>query len=366
MGGPRGRLISDSDRIVAVELIDEARANGARLKPACKELDITDRTYQRWTKEGAVKKDQRPLTEGPAPKNKLSQEERLAILQIVNSAKYADLVPSQIVPKLAEQGKYLASESTIHRILKEEKMNTHRSRSKAPKKREIPTHIATAPNQVWTWDITWLNASIKGQYYKLYLILDMFSRLIVGYEVWETEKAEHAEHLIKRTTLSQGLAGKPLILHSDNGSPMKAATFLATLEKLGVQSSFSRPRVSNDNPYSESLFRTMKYSPKYPFNGFSSIQEARKWVHKFVIWYNKEHLHSGINFLTPYQRHYGLDKEIMENRKKTYEQAKAKHPERWSRNIRDWSLSEYVTLNPVDEKELEELINRQEASTTAK
>ena len=179
---------------------------------------------------------------------------------------------------------------------------------------EAPTHIATAPNQVWTWDITWLNAHIKGQYYKLYLIIDMFSRLIVAYEVWETEKVEYAQHLIRKATLSQRITGKPLVLYSDNGSPMKAATFLATLEKLGIQSSFSRPRVSNDNPYSESLFKTMKYRPKYPYKGFSSIDEARKWVQRFVKWYNHMHLHSGINFITPNQRHHGLEKGIMEKR----------------------------------------------------
>jgi transposase InsO family protein len=341
--------------VTAVELINEARTNGARLKPACNELDISERTYQRWTKKGDVKKDQRPIVKRPIPKNKLSQEERAEVIKIVNSPEFADLVPSQIVPKLATQGKYVASESTIHRILREEKMNSHRSRSSAPVKREVPTHIATAPNQVWTWDISWLNAFIKGQYYKLYLIVDMFSRLIVAYEVWETEKAEYAEYLIKKATLSQGLAGKPIVLHSDNGSPMKAATFLATLEKLGVQSSFSRPRVSNDNPYSEALFRTMKYRPKYPFNGFSSLEEARKWIQKFVKWYNFTHLHSGINFVTPNQRHCGLDKEIMEKRIKTYEEAKAKKPERWSRNIRNWSLPEYVALNPIKEEEFKRI-----------
>ena len=366
MGGPRGRLISDSDRVIAVELINEARANGARLKPACDELHISERTYQRWTKEGAIKKDQRPIIKRSAPKNKLTQEERKEIIQTVNHPDYADLAPSQMVPKLADQGVYLASESTIYRILKEEKMNTYRSRSKFPERKEPPTHIATAPNQVWTWDITWLNALIKGQYYKLYLIVDMFSRIIVGHEVWETEKTEHAELLIRKACLSQGIVGRPLVLHSDNGSPMKAATFLATLEKLGVQSSFSRPRVSNDNPYSEALFKTMKYRPKYPTKGFSSLKEAREWVRKFVDWYNYTHLHSGINFVTPYQRHYGLDKGIMENRKRTYEQARAKHPERWSRDIRDWSLPQYVALNPVDEKEFKDLINHQETSTTAK
>lgn len=352
-------MISAPDRILAVELIDEAREAGARLKPACKVLNITDRTYQRWTREKGIKEDQRQIVTRPTPKNKLTEEERSEIIRIINTPSYANLSPSQIVPKLADEGMYIASESTIYRILKEEKMNAHRSKTKEPVKREPPTHVATAPNQVWTWDITWLNALIKGQYYKLYLIIDMFSRLIVAYEVWETEKAEYAENLVRKATLSQGIAGRPLVLHSDNGSPMKAATFLATLEKLGVQSSFSRPRVSNDNPYSESLFKTMKYRPIYPNSGFTSLEEARKWVQKFVNWYNHTHLHSGINFITPYQRHYGLDKEIMENRIKTYKEAKIKHPERWSRNIRDWSLPKYVSLNPIKEEELEKIINYQ-------
>lgn len=349
-------MISDSDRVTAVKLIDEAKASGCRLRPACDELNISVRTYERWTKEGEIKKDQRPLAQRPTPKNKLTKEERNEIIETVNSLEYADLAPSQIVPKLADEGKYIASESTIYRILKEEKMNTHRARSSVPVKREPPTHIATASNQVWTWDITWLNAFIKGQYYKLYLIIDMFSRLIVAYEVWEEEKAEHAECLIRKATLSQGIAGRPLVLHSDNGSPMKAATFQATLEKLGVQSSFSRPRVSNDNPYSEALFKTMKYRPKYPVKGFASLEEARKWVKKFVKWYNYIHLHSGINFVTPYQRHYGLDKKIMENRIKIYEKAKLKHPERWSKNIRNWSLPKYVSLNPISEEEAKNII----------
>ena len=264
-------MISDSDRVTAIELINEARASGCRLKPACDELNISVRTYERWTKEGEVKKDQRPLIKRPTPKNKLTKEERDEIIKTVNSLEYADLAPSQIVPKLADKGRYIASESTIYKILK---------------------------------------------------------------------------------------AGRPLVLHSDNGSPMKAATFQATLEKLGVQSSFSRPRVSNDNPYSESLFKTMKYRPKYPFKGFRSLVEARKWVGKFVNWYNKIHLHSGIKFLTPYQRHYGLDEEIMIKRNEIYEKARAKHPERWSKNTRNWILPEYVSLNPIDEEEANNILNK--------
>lgn len=350
-------MISTSDRKVAVELINEARVAGARLKPACEVLNINERTYQRWTKDIEIKEDQRPITKRPTPKNKLTEDERAEIIKVVNSNEFADLPPSQIVPKLADQGTYLASESTIYRILREMEMNTYRNTCKAPSnKRTISTHIAVAPNQVWTWDITWLNGPIKGHYFKLYLIIDIFSRKIIAYEVWETESAQYAEYLIKKAVLAEGLAGKPLVLHSDNGSPMKAATFLATLEKLGVQSSFSRPRVSNDNPYSEALFRTLKYRPKYPGNGFSDLSEARKWVQKFVHWYNHGHLHSGINFLTPHQRHSGLDVDIMKKRTATYEEAKRRHPERWSKSIRNWSLPEFVALNPVSDEEFKEMV----------
>ncbi len=313
MGGPRGKLISDSDRIMAVELINEARENGSRLEPACKELGISVRTYQRWTEDGGVKVDQRPLIERPEPKNKLSKTERQEIIKVSNTNDYADLPPSKIVPKLADEGRYIASESSFYRVLKDEKLNTHRTKTKKPVKREPPTHIATAPNQVWTWDITWLRAMIKGEHFKLYLVVDMFSRMIVAHEVWNTENAENSKKLIRKAALSQEIAvkDKPLVLHSDNGSPMKGATFLATLEKLGVQSSFSRPRVSNDNPYSESLFKTMKYRPLYPDGGFKDLNKAREWVASFVYWYNHQHLHSGINFITPYQRHYRLDIDIM-------------------------------------------------------
>ena len=349
-------MISASDRKKALELIDETIHAGARLKPSCDELGISIRTHQRWSENPEAIEDKRPIVDRKPPKNKLSNEERAEVLQIVNNHEYADLVPAQIVPKLADQGVYLASESTIHRILKEEKQNTHRAKTKKPVKRMAPTHIATTKNQVWTWDITWLDGSVKGLYFKLYLILDMFSRLIVASEVWETESTEYAQILVKRALLSQKILGNPIVLHSDNGSPMKAATFLATLEKLGVQSSFSRPRVSNDNPYSESLFKTMKYVPSFPNGGFASIQKAREWVKTFVYWYNNVHMHSGIQYLTPYQRHYGLDENIIKNRKQVYSKAKDNHPERWSREIRNWDLPKYVSLNPIREEELQTIV----------
>ncbi|WP_156645148.1 IS3 family transposase [Lentibacillus sp. JNUCC-1] len=350
LGGPRGRMIDPSDRLRAVELIQEANRNGARLSKACEELHIHVRTYQRWVAEGDVKIDQRPHAERPIPKNKISEEERTEILEVVNQESYADLPPTQIIPLLADQGKYIASESTFYRVLREEKMQNHRGRSQKPKKRIPESHLATAPNQVWTWDITWLGGPVKGLFYRLYLILDLFSRKVVGWEVWETEEAQYAEKLVKKAVLKEEIKGRPLVLHSDNGSPMKAATFLGLLETLGIQSSFSRPRVSNDNPYSEAMFRTLKYRPEFPHEGFVSLEEARKWASQFVEWYNDVHLHSALNFVTPVQCHNGAYKDILAQRQVIYEQAKQKHPERWgSRGTRDWSPHEEVALNPMRE-----------------
>lgn len=288
----------------------------------------------------------------PVPNNKLTIEERNQVIETVNSPEYANLPPSQIVPKLADKGEYIASESTFYRILREAKLLAHRGKAKPGSPRPLSTHIAVEPNKVWTWDITWLHRKdVRGLYYKLYMIIDIFSRKIVGYEVWEEENATHSATLVKKALLSENIGGKPIVLHSDNGAPMKAATFLGTLEKLGVQSSFSRPRVSNDNPYSESLFKTLKYMPKYPDKGFESLSKAREWVKDFVHWYNKVHYHSGLNYMTPNDRHLGKDKGIMDNRKEVYEKAKQQHPERWSGNIRNWKAPEMVALNPVKDTE---------------
>ena len=170
----------------------------------------------------------------------------------------------------------------------------------------------------------------------------------------EKESSAHASLLIRKTCLAEGVQQDQLVLHSDNGSPMKGATMLATLQKLGVVPSFSRPSVSDDNPYSESLFRTLKYTPSYPAKPFQSIETARKWVHEFVQWYNDEHRHSGIQFVTPNQRHQGKDKEILEKRKAVYQAAKEKNPKRWSGEIRDWNPVTKVWLNPPKEVRAEE------------
>lgn len=315
---------------------------------ACKELGLSPRTYQRWVNPKEPHEDQRPLAARPEPKNKLTSQEKQAILKTVNRPEYADKPPSQIVPALADEGTYIASESSFYRVMHEAAQIRHRGRSEQPCRRAVARLVATAPNQVWSWDITYLPGPIKGLYYYLYLILDIFSRDIMGWEVWEEESAEHASHLIRKAVLSQGLLlnQQPLILHSDNGSPMKGATMLHTLYELGITPSRSRPRVSNDNPYSESMFRTCKYRPDYPLKGFVSLEESRNWCLTFVRWYRFEHHHSGIGFVTPNQVHSGVADKILEQRRQVYELARKKNPLRWSKSIRDWSMPKEVWLNP--------------------
>ena len=208
------------------------------------------------------------------------------------------------------------------------------------------THVATAANEVWTWDISYLPASVRGLFFYLYLILDIYSRKIVGWEVHEREGGEEAAALIGRTVLAERCFRKPLVLHSDNGSPMKSQTMQMKLYDLGITPSHSRPRVSNDNPYSESLFRTLKYCPQWPSSGFETLEGARQWVDHFVCWYNQQHRHSAIRFVTPEQRHQGKDTEILQERDRLYAQAKLRHPSRWSGSTRNWSPIGAVSLNP--------------------
>jgi len=356
-------MISPSDRKQAVELINEAVKNSASLAAACKETGISERTYKRWKSQAKNDDyiDRRTTCDRPVPSNKLTEIEEHQILKIVHSEAYASLPPSQIVPSLADEGVYLASESTIYRILHKYKEQHYRGRSQAPGTKPLTTHKATAPNQVYVWDITYLNGPIKGTHYYLYMISDIFSRKIVAWEVWEEESAEHASELIRRASIVEKLAvnEQPLVLHSDNGSPMKGATMLETLYALGITPSNSRPRVSNDNAFAESLFKTIKYRPDYQPKGFATLGLARQWVHEFVNWYNNEHHHSGINFLTPAQRHgdsYGID--ILAKRKAVYETAKQAHPERWTREIRDWSIPDTVYLNPEKVTNAEECKKR--------
>jgi len=330
-----------------ITLINEACASGANQAKASEIIGIAHRTYQRWCQGDEVQNDGRKdAAQDREPVNKLTDQERQTIIEIANRAEFAQMPPNQIVPNLADQGIYIASESTFYRVLRENKQLVHRGKSKPPTKKRPKMHQATGPNELWSWDITYLATTVKGLFFYLYLIMDIYSRKIVGWEVFESESAEQASIVAKKAYLREGVAGKPLILHSDNGSPMKGATMLATLQKLGIMPSFSRPSVSNDNPYSEALFKTLKYHPGFPEKPFDSIDGAREWVAKFQYWYNEVHHHSAIQFVTPTQRHRGEDIAILAQRKALYETAKAKHPERWAGNTRNWDHNLYVFLNP--------------------
>jgi putative transposase len=329
-------------------------ADGARQRKACAELDLSGRTYRRWSAGQEVKTDGRKEADRQPPRNKLSPEERAAILAVCHEPPFASLPPGQIVPRLADQGEYLASESSFYRILREAAEQHHRGRSQPPSRPARPTsYAAEGPCEVWSWDVTWLAGPARGLFFYLYIILDLFSRKIVAWEVYEQESAVHSAQVIRRAVLAEQCIDRPLVLHADNGSPMKGATLRATLQDLGIEPSYSRPRVSNDNPFSESLFRTCKYLPDFPANGFETLEAARRWVAAFVQWYNTVHCHSGIQFVTPEQRHTGQDKAILDARKAVYEQARAKHPERWSGGIRDWSQTGTVWLNPERPQEIE-------------
>lgn len=293
--------------------------------------------------------DNRKNAHRPEPVNKLSEVERQAIVDACNSPRFQSLPPSQIVPTLADEGQYIGSERTFYRVLNEAGQQHHRGRAAKPNRHKPTSYCATGPNQVWSWDITFLRSSVRGQFYYLYLVIDIYSRMIVTWEIHETESAKQASEMITRACLKHGIAAteSPLVLHSDNGSAMKGGTMLSTLQRLGVVTSFSRPRVSDDNPYSEAIFRTLKYRPGYPRIPFANLDAARGWVHGFTRWYNEEHKHSGLKFLSPKQRHQGETEEFMEGRKKVYELAKKRHPERWGkRTTRNWDLPEGVWLNP--------------------
>jgi transposase InsO family protein len=335
-------------------LVTEAVHAGARQARACAELGIDPRTYQRWLRQ-EIGDDCRAGSLSPV--NKLTQEEEDTILEVVNQPKYRDLAPKQLVPILADQGIYLASESTIYRILRRHGQATHRSAAAPATRRHKPQErIATGPNQVWSWDITYLKSSLRGSFYYLYMVMDVWSRKVVGWAVHEEESPEHAARLIRAAYAREGVKAGDLVLHADNGGPMKGSTMLATMQRLGVVSSFSRPSVSNDNPYSESLFRNLKYRPEYPRQGaFGSLAAAQAWIELFVAWYNTEHRHSSIRYVTPQQRHDGLQEAILSNRHRVYQEARRDHPRRWSRQTRDWSPVKVVRLNPDQAKASEEV-----------
>jgi putative transposase len=337
------------DRQILATEINEACAAGARLAPACSLAGIDVRSFQRWRAEdGQVQPDRRPEAVRPRPSHALSEAERARIIELANQPRFADMPPARIVPALADEGIYVASEASFHRVLREHGQMQHRGRARPPRSAGPPsTHVATGPGQVWCWDVTFLNARVQGRWFYLYVILDLWSRKIVGFEVHGTDQAEHAAHLVRRTALAEGIharATRP-VLHGDNGPSVKATTVAAMLHWLGIAPSHSRPRVSDDNAYAEALFRTAKYRPEFPSRGFADLAEARQWAAAFVLWYNHHH-HSGIRYVTPAQRHAGGDGPILAARHALYQQAREANPRRWSGPTRNWTPIGAVTLNP--------------------
>lgn len=344
-----------------LELVDDAEEAGARLAKACEILGLSARTVQRW-RQAPEAGDQRrgPCSE---PANKLSEHERRKVLETLHEPRFRDLPPEQLVAALADEDTYLCSPSTMYRYLRMEGEMTHRDSTRPAVHRRPREFVATGPQQVVSWDITYLRSPVRGVYYYLYLFTDVWSRKCLGGEIHRNECPELAARIFERICEKEGLDPEGMVLHSDNGNPMKGSTMLATLQRLGVVASFSRPRVSDDNPFSESLFRTMKYRPEYPYSGaFESLEDARQWVEIFIRWYNHEHRHSEIGFVTPAERHDGRDRAILRNRRRVYEEARRRHPERWSGPARKWKRPETVTLNPEKKKNSDQHQDRERAA----
>ena len=325
--------------------IDEAVAAGARLSAACSIVGLSARTVQRWRlRPGGDDLRQAPRRR---PRNALEAEETAQLLAVMTSTRYATLSPKQLVPLLADKGLYLASESTMYRLRRRFGLGCSiRSMPRTHVTRASTVHRASGPNQVWSWDITYLPTTIRGRFLYLYLIMDVWSRRVVGWDVFEREDSDHAAELFQRICSETAIDPAGLVLHSDNGKPMRGSTMLATLQWLGVVPSFSRPHVSNDNPYSEALFRTLKHGAAYPKLPFADSAVARRWVERFVAWYNTEHRHSGIRYVTPDERHSGREATILAQRHALYTSARRANPERWSRSTRNWSPVGQVILNP--------------------
>jgi len=344
-----------SDRQGIVEGITQARTKGARLTKCCEVVGIDRSTWQRWHEQGQLRADARPDAQRPVPRNALSTQEREQIVTECLRPEYADLPPGQIVPRLADQGRYIGSESTFYRILRGLKLQHHRGRSQPVQNRSVPRLYASQPNAVWCWDVSWLKGPIKGVFYYLYLVVDLYSRKIIIADVMGEESGEIAASLIQKALWRERQLQphcQPQVLHADNGSPMRSATLLAKLQDLGIAPSYSRPRVSNDNAFAEAMFRTLKYRPAYPAKGFVDLAQARQWIGDFVTWYNTVHRHSAINFVTPEQRHTGDEYQVLSKRQKLYEKAKSDHPSRWSGATRNWTPAGPVFINPLpDESE---------------
>ena len=346
-------MIALEDKRSIIEWIHEAINTGTRAVNACEMAGISIRTFQRWRRDSLEDKRKGAVKKVP---RKLTDEEIERVKETACLPEFRDLTPYEVVAILAENGEYIASERTFYRILKTMGLLHHRGNGKTPIRHAEPKElVATGPNQIWSWDITWLKTNVRGLFYYAYVVKDIWTKDIVGWEIHDREDDELSSQLFKMLKKKYDMRG--IYLRSDNGNPMKGATMLMTLYHLGVIPSYSRPRVSNDNPFIESLFKTLKYTAGYPGH-FKGIDHARTWMADFVNWYNSEHRHSSIGYVTPQQRRNGDYEKIFARRNDAVTRARELHPERWVNRQRVWGCNESVYLNPsfeTKEKLLKEI-----------
>jgi putative transposase len=292
---------------------------------ACLALGVARASVYRFWKR---KENPVQPTKKAKPYRSLSDMEKEAILDVLHSERFVDIAPQEVYATLLDEGVYLCSVRTMYRILAEKKEIRERRNQAAHVEYAKPELLATQPNELWSWDITKLKGPVKWSYFHLYVILDVFSRYVVGWMVADRESSELARKLISETIEKQKADPLHLTIHADRGSSMRSKPVALMLSDLGVTKTHSRPHVSNDNPFSESQFKTMKYRPEFPTR-FGSIEDARAFCVDFFRWYNQEHHHSGIALLTPEMVHYGLAESVTQARLETLQQAYQLHPERF-------------------------------------
>jgi putative transposase len=313
------------------------------ISDACQALTVSRATFYRSQEPPAPA---RPLPTPRRSARALTQAERAETLSVLHSEEFVDSAPAAVCATLLDQGRYLCSPRTMYRLLEAEGEVRERRNQLTHPRYQAPELLATAPNQVWSWDITKLRGAVKWTYYYLYVVLDIFSRYVTGWMVATRESAELAKQLLLESCLKQGIALGQLIVHSDRGSSMTSKPVALLLADLGVTRSLGRPHVSNDNPFSESHFKTLKYCPAFP-DRFGSLEHARSFSGEFFPWYNREHRHSGIAMLTPEMVHYGRTEEVIAARRLVLEEAFRQHPERFVRKRPEpLQLPAAVWINP--------------------
>lgn len=329
--------------MIAVTELSSSVGSGA----ACKAFGMPKATYHRRRKPKALAAQSRERRRSP---RRLTAQERAAVLAALHSDRFVDGSPSQAYATLLDEGVFLCSISTMYRILRAElEVRERRAQVQRPNYAK-PELLATAPNQVWSWDITRLRGPVKWSYFQLYVILDIFSRYVVGWLVAPRESEALAVTLLEQTCSKQKIGPGELVVHADRGSSMTSKSVAFLLADLGVEKTHSRPHVSNDNPYSESQFKTMKYRPEFP-SRFDSIEHARSFCRRFFDWYNTAHHHSGIGLLTPLVVHYGRAVEITARRASVLAGAFAARPERFVRGMPQPPAQPHVVwINPPDDE----------------